>query len=151
MNADAQNLEDEAQDAITDPSRPRGDKIKIAIADDHQLVRQALRLYLASFPDLECVGEAHDGAEAVLLVQRKQVDVLVLDLRMPRVNGVEAIRRLRSLPIKVKVVVFSSDADRLPADIREDRTVAVRLKKGSDPEDLIRAIRYAAQPGGRED
>lgn len=152
MNAEDQTASQERALVSGGQSRPprNGSRIKVAIADDHKLVREALRMYLAVVADVECVGEASDGAEAVRLVQRNDVDVLVLDLCMPRVDGVEAIQRLLSLASEVKVVVFSSETARLPQGLREQGIVAVCLEKGCHPDDLIGAIRHAAAAGKRE-
>lgn len=74
--------------------------IRIAIADDQDLVRKGFRLILSSFPGIEVVGEAVDGADAVALARRMRPDVLLMDIRMPRKDGIEACRELAGDPIR---------------------------------------------------
>jgi two-component system, NarL family, response regulator LiaR len=115
--------------------------IRVAIADDHAVVRQGLRTFLELQDDVEVVGEAADGEEAVELVARTEPDVVLLDLVMPRVDGIEAIRRMRARCPATRILVLTSFAD--------DRTVlpAVRagaagyLLKDVQPPELVRAIR----------
>jgi len=115
--------------------------IRVAIADDHAVVRQGLRTFLELQDDMEVVGEAVDGEEAVALVERTAPDVVLLDLVMPRVDGIEATRRIRDVAPATRILVLTSFAD--------DHTVlpAVRagaagyLLKDVQPPDLARAIR----------
>jgi DNA-binding NarL/FixJ family response regulator len=115
--------------------------IRVAIADDHAVVRQGLRTFLELQDDMEVVGEAVDGQEAVALVERTAPDVVLLDLVMPRVDGIEATRRIRDVAPATRILVLTSFAD--------DHTVlpAVRagaagyLLKDVQPPDLARAIR----------
>ncbi|HEX8134663.1 MAG TPA: response regulator, partial [Actinomycetes bacterium] len=71
--------------------------IRVLIADDQPLMRAALRMTMAGEPDIEVVGEAADGAEAVELAKRQRPDVVVMDIRMPTLDGVAATRQLTSL------------------------------------------------------
>jgi two-component system, NarL family, response regulator LiaR len=115
--------------------------IRIAIADDHAVVRQGLRTFLELQDEMEVVGEAADGEEAVALVERTAPDVVLLDLVMPRVDGIEAIRRIRERCPETRILVLTSFAD--------DHTVlpAVRagaagyLLKDVQPPELAAAIR----------
>jgi DNA-binding NarL/FixJ family response regulator len=115
--------------------------IRVAIADDHAVVRQGLRTFLELQDGMDVVGEAADGEEAVALVERTAPDVLLLDLVMPRVDGLEAIRRIRECAPATRILVLTSFAD--------DRTVlpAVRagaagyLLKDVQPPELAGAIR----------
>jgi NarL family two-component system response regulator LiaR len=115
--------------------------IRVAIADDHAVVRQGLRTFLELQDDVEVVGEAADGAEAVELVARTEPDVVLLDLVMPRLDGIEAIRHIRARCPATRILVLTSFAD--------DRTVlpAVRagaagyLLKDVQPAELVAAIR----------
>jgi two-component system, NarL family, response regulator NreC len=83
----------------------------IVLADDHHVLRQALRLLLAAEPDLQVVGETGDGLDATRLVERLSPDVLVLDLMMPGLNGLEVTRQVRERCPATRVVVLSMHAN----------------------------------------
>jgi NarL family two-component system response regulator LiaR len=115
--------------------------IRVLIADDHAVVREGLRAFLALQDDVEVVGEAADGEEAVAAVAHLEPDVALVDLVMPRVDGLEAIKRIRALGTPTRVVVLTSFAD-------EDKMLpAVRagavgyLLKDVAPRELVAAIR----------
>ncbi len=119
--------------------------IRVIVADDHNLVRKGIRALLAEEPDIEVVGEAGDGAAAVTETIRLQPDVVVMDLVMPGMDGIEAIRRIHTDLPTVRILVltsFASDDKVFPAI----RAGAVGyLLKDSEPEDLIQAIRQVHQ------
>ncbi|MEV4947395.1 response regulator transcription factor [Streptomyces sp. NPDC053755] len=115
--------------------------IRVLIADDQPLVRRGLALILAPDPDFEVVGEAGDGEEAVLLAHRLRPDVVVMDIRMPVLDGVGATERLaRTLP-ECRVLALST------FDMDEYVVAALRagacgfLPKDVSPEDLVAAVR----------
>jgi DNA-binding NarL/FixJ family response regulator len=115
--------------------------IRVLIADDHAVVRQGLRTFLELQDEIEVVGEAADGIEAVELVQRTKPDVALLDLIMPRLGGLEAIRRIREVAPATRVLVLTSFADDdtvLPA-VRAG--AAGYLLKDVPPPELVGAIR----------
>lgn len=85
--------------------------IRVVVADDHNLVRQGIRALLEKDKDIEVVGEAADGQHAIELVQELLPDVLVIDVAMPRLNGLEALRRLPGLGVKTKTLVLSMHSD----------------------------------------
>lgn len=85
--------------------------IRVAIADDHHLVRQGIRALLEKAEDIQVVGEAADGQEAVELVQRLIPDVLVIDIAMPRLNGIEGVRQIRALQLKTRMLILSMYSD----------------------------------------
>jgi DNA-binding NarL/FixJ family response regulator len=119
--------------------------IRLLVADDHPVVRDGLRGMLAGQPDLEVVGEAADGAEAVALVPRLYPDVVLMDLRMPGMDGVEAIRKLRTSCPDVRVLVlttFDTDTDVVRAI---EAGATGYLLKDTPREELMRAIRAAAR------
>jgi DNA-binding NarL/FixJ family response regulator len=118
--------------------------IRVVVADDHGIVRAGLDQLLATAPDIELVGSAADGAEAVELVARHRPDVVLMDLSMPVVDGVEATRRIVEADGAARIVVLTSLSD--------DRHVAAALDAGAigyvlkhaAPDDLLDAIRAAA-------
>jgi DNA-binding NarL/FixJ family response regulator len=116
--------------------------IRLLLADDEAMVRRGLRLVLETEDDLEVVGEAADGVEAIEEAGRLHPDVILMDVRMPRLDGVEACRRLVETS-DAKVVVLTT------FDLDEHLFAAVQagasgfLLKASRPEDLVAAIRAA--------
>jgi len=118
--------------------------IRLLIADDHPVVRDGLRGMLASQPDFRVVGEAADGADAVKLAAELTPDVILMDLRMPILDGVTAIRQIRSRQSSVRVLVlttYDTDADILPAI---EAGATGYLLKDTPREELFRAIRATA-------
>jgi DNA-binding NarL/FixJ family response regulator len=115
--------------------------IRVLIADDHPVVRQGLRTFLGVQDDIEVVGEAADGAEAVRLTESLGPDVVLLDLKMPGVDGQTALEELRARGLPARVLVLTSVAESshvLPAV----RAGAVGyLYKDVDPQALVQAIR----------
>jgi DNA-binding NarL/FixJ family response regulator len=114
--------------------------IRVLIADDHEVVRRGLRLFLDLQDGLEVVGEARDGAEAALLAESSEPDVVVMDLSMPNVDGIEATRLVREARPGAKVLVLSSFVDErvIPA-LRAGADGY--LTKDSGAEELAEAIR----------
>lgn len=118
-----------------------GTVIRLLIADDHAVVRQGLRTFLELQEGIEVVAEAEDGEEAVAAAERTTPDVVLLDLVMPRLGGVEAIRRIREVSPESRVIVLTSffDDDRLFPAVRAG--AAGYLLKDVQPQELVRAIR----------
>jgi DNA-binding NarL/FixJ family response regulator len=118
-------------------------KIKILIVDDHQIVREGLRALLAFDAELEIVGEAENGRVAIELAQNLKPDVVLMDVVMPSLNGVEALRRLRTLAPKTKVIILSSYRELEYVHPALDSGAAGYLLKHSAGGELLRAIREA--------
>jgi len=117
------------------------DRIRVLIADDHQVVRQGLRSFLDVQDGIEVVGEAADGKECIALAESLAPDVILLDLKMPGVDGVEALRMLRDRRSKAKVLVVTSFTD-LDAVVPAVRSGAAGyVYKDLDPAALASAIR----------
>jgi DNA-binding NarL/FixJ family response regulator len=119
--------------------------IRLLVADDHPVVRDGIVGMVSSDPGIEVVGEASDGAEAVGLARALDPDVVLIDLRMPRTDGVAAIRELARLGVTARVVVlttYDSDADVLPAI---EAGATGYLLKDAPRDELIRAVKAAAQ------
>jgi DNA-binding NarL/FixJ family response regulator len=120
------------------------DKIRVLIADDHPVYRDGLRTLLDSLPDAEVVGEAAGGEEVVQKALSVQPDVILMDLQMPGINGIEATRRiLHTTPhIGVLVVTMFEDDDSVFAAMRAG--ARGYLLKGADQKEISRAIRSVA-------
>ena len=119
--------------------------MRLVIADDHPVFRQGLRALLAAVPEVEVVAEAVDGSEAVRLAVDLRPDVVVMDLNMPGINGVEATRRITSDAPGVGVLVLTmfEDDDSVFAAMRAG--ARGYLVKGADSPDVLRAITAVAQ------
>jgi DNA-binding NarL/FixJ family response regulator len=117
--------------------------IRVLIVDDHAVVREGLRTFLELQDGLEVVGEAGDGEEALPLAEQLRPDVVLMDLVMPRLDGVGAMRELRERVPAARVIVLTSflDDDRLMPAIRAG--AAGYLLKNVQPQELARAIRLA--------
>ncbi|MFF0285596.1 response regulator [Streptomyces sp. NPDC005262] len=115
--------------------------IRVLLVDDHQVVRRGLRTFLEIQDDIEVVGEAADGAEGVARSEELHPDVVLMDIKMPGTDGIEALRRLRELENPAKVLIVTS--------FTEQRTVVPALRAGAsgyvykdvDPDALAGAIR----------
>lgn len=116
--------------------------IRVAIADDQAMVRAGFRMIVQSQPDMQVAGEAADGQEAIDLVRRERPDVVLMDVRMPRLDGIAATRQVAGITRVVILTTFELDEyvfDALAAG------ASAFLLKAAPPEDLIKAIRVVAQ------
>jgi NarL family two-component system response regulator LiaR len=115
--------------------------ISVLVVDDHAVVRQGLRTFLELQEDIEVVGEAADGEQAMTEIARLGPDVVLMDLVMPRLDGVSAIERLRSVAPATRVIVLTSflDEDKVLPAVRAG--AAGYLLKDVQPAELVRAIR----------
>jgi two-component system, NarL family, response regulator LiaR len=120
------------------------DEIRVLIVDDHAVVREGLRTFLELQDDMQVVGEAGDGDDAVAVAERVLPDVVLMDLVMPGVDGIEAMRRLRRQVPSARAIVLTSfvDEERILPAIRAG--AAGYLIKNVDPQELARAVRMAA-------
>ena len=120
-------------------------RIGLIIVDDHPVVRDGLRGMLQSQPDITILGEASDGAEALRLADEQKPDLILMDLRMPNMDGVSATREIKSRHPGIQVLVlttYDSDADILPAI---EAGATGYLLKDTSREELYHAIRAAAR------
>src|SRR5215204_770185 len=120
-------------------------KIRILLADDHAVVRQGFKLIINQEPDMEVVGDASDGADAVKLTQQLRPDIVIMDIAMPKLNGVEATRRIVENHPDSRVMILSMHKDAVY--VRETLRSGAKgyLLKDSIDNDLLRAIRAVAQ------
>jgi DNA-binding NarL/FixJ family response regulator len=124
------------------------EKIHILLADDHPLVRQGFKMILAAQPDMEIVGEAGNGREAVELAGQLQPDVVVMDVAMPELNGIEATRRLADVSPRTRVLALSMHKDSVY--VREILRAGARgyLLKDAISSDLLAAVRAVSRGEG---
>lgn len=118
-------------------------KIKVLLADDHTVVRQGIRSLLNAESDLEIVGEAENGRQAVHLVRTLAPDIVVMDIAMPQLNGLEATRQIIREGLSTKVLVLSSYSDDDYVHQLTEAGAAGYLIKQTAATDLIKAIREA--------
>ena len=127
------------------PPQTRG-KVRVLLADDHAIVRQGVKMILSNEPDIEVIGEAEDGLQAVELAKRLKPDVVVLDISMPGINGIEATRQIKAALPNVHTLALTMHAD--------DTYVFQILKSGGSgyvlkraaATDLVQAV-HAARRG----
>jgi NarL family two-component system response regulator LiaR len=120
-----------------------GEKIKVLIVDDHQVVRQGLRTFLELHGDIIVVGEAADGAAAVEMVGALLPDVVLMDIKMPAVDGIEATRRIMDLGTETRVIALTSFAEDSQVFPAIQAGASSYLLKDVSPDELIEAIRAA--------
>jgi DNA-binding NarL/FixJ family response regulator len=115
-------------------------QVRVMVADDNEMVRMALAILIETFDDLQLVAEAADGLEAIQLAKQVHPDVVIMDLQMPKVNGIEATRTIKQIADNVRVVVLTSSM--------EDGVMKDALEAGADgylfknitPTDLYQTI-----------
>lgn len=121
--------------------------ISVFIADDHALIRQGLEGILAHTPGMRLAGHAKDGLEAVQLALSKKPDVILMDLQMPRMNGLDASQKILRKNKKMKIIILT--ASEKPDYLRQARKIGAQgyLIKSTMPKEMIAAIRTVAQGG----
>jgi DNA-binding NarL/FixJ family response regulator len=121
--------------------------IRVLIVDDHAVVRRGLEQLIASAADLECVGAASDGGEAVRLAEQHEPDVVLMDLSMPVLDGIEATRRIVAAQPGVHVVVLTSFDDQRRILDALGAGATGYLLKDAEPDEVLAAIRTAVGGG----
>ena len=122
--------------------------IRVLIVDDHLLMRQGINALLIKAQDITIVGEARDGKEALELAERLQPDVILMDIEMPRLDGLQATRQLVDSGNPAKIIILSMRTDETTVRRAVDCGAQGYLVKNSGREDLIGAIRLVYE-GGR--
>lgn len=118
--------------------------IRVLIADDDPAVRLTLARWCSYQPDMKIVGEASNGEEALALAEQVPVDVIVMDVRMPKMTGLEATKRIRRLGIETPVLIFSAE-EKAAAKIAGLGNVRFLSKASASSKDTLSAIRTAAR------
>jgi NarL family two-component system response regulator LiaR len=122
--------------------------IRVVIIDDHEMVRRGLSLFLRGFPDMQVVGEAANGAEAIQVCEQQKPDVVLMDIIMPEMNGIEATRLLRERFPDIAIVALSSAGDTRSVTATMQAGATSYLLKNVSDDQLANAIR-AARRGQR--
>ena len=125
-----------------------GDAIRVLVVDDHKVVRNGIRTFLSVFPDVEVVGEARNGAESLAAVAELAPHVVLMDLKMPVMDGPDAIAELRKRHPEVHVVALTSMDDESLVLRSLDAGAVGFLYKDADENELMTAIRMAAEGRG---
>ena len=129
---------------MDNPTSPEAARLRILLADDHEPFRQRLRKLLLKTPDLDLVGEAGNGEETVRLAGELKPDVVIMDVVMPRLNGVEATRRItREFP-SIKVIALSLHGDNGFRRAMLDAGASIYLLKDNVGHELPRVLRSIA-------
>jgi DNA-binding NarL/FixJ family response regulator len=121
--------------------------IRIVIAEDHKTVREGLKMIIEAEPDIKVIGVAGDGVEAIRLTQELQPDVLIMDISMPQLNGLEASVKLKKIIPDIKILIMTRHTDKSYLQEFLQAGVSGYVLKQSDPNELLRAIRIIADDG----
>ncbi len=117
--------------------------IKVLVVDDHELVRSGITRMLVDDPDIEVLGQASSGEDAIEFVRRDRPDIVLMDIRMPGIGGLEATRRILRIDDSIRVIVVTACADDpYPARVMQSGATAY-ITKGADIQEMVRAIRKA--------
>ncbi len=135
-----------AHTATDAPMRPEGslEKIRVLLADDHTILRAGLKMMLNAQPDIETIGEASDGRQAINQAERLSPDVIIMDITMPECNGIEATRQIKRLlpDVRVLILTMHENEEYLFQTLRAG-AAGYMLKEAADT-DLISAIRVVS-------
>lgn len=117
--------------------------ISVLVVDDHELVRSGITRMLADNPDIEVLGEASSGEDAIDAVRNQRPDIVLMDIRMPGIGGLEATRKILRLDDSIRVIVVTACADDpYPTRVMQAGATAY-ITKGADIDEMVRAIRKA--------
>ncbi|MFO8142971.1 MAG: UvrY/SirA/GacA family response regulator transcription factor [Marinobacter sp.] len=117
--------------------------IRVLVVDDHELVRSGITRMLADDPDIEVLGQVSSGEDAIEFVRKKRPDIVLMDIRMPGIGGLEATRRILRIDDSIRVIVVTACADDpYPARVMQSGATAY-ITKGADIHEMVRAIRKA--------
>ncbi len=119
--------------------------VRVLLADDHNLIRAGLRLVVSQQPEFQVAGEAENGRQAVALAEQLKPDVVVMDIKMPELNGIEACQQIRDALPETQVVMLSMHSDETYVLRALKAGARAYLLKDSAEADLVRAIRAAVE------
>src|SRR5947209_7069355 len=122
-----------------------GSRTRCLVVDDHSVVRQGLDILFGELDDLELVGQAETGEAALDAIERLNPEVVLMDVRLPGIDGVSAVKRIHQSAPNVKFVIFSAYGDKRLLSDAIAAGARGYVMKGSPPEDLLRAIRTVAE------
>jgi DNA-binding NarL/FixJ family response regulator len=132
---------------VSEPNPPVVEEITALIVDDHEVVRQGLRLSLSRAPHIRVVGEAGNGVEALDLAHRRKPDIVIMDVRMPNMDGLEATRQLLEQLPETKVLLFTAYSERSLLGRGFESGAKGYVLKEAPHETLVRAIERVAAGG----
>ncbi len=121
------------------------EKLRLLLVDDHQIVRAGLRMLFQAEPDMEIVGEANSGAEAIQAVQALHPTVVIMDVAMPGMNGIEATRRIKELSPETVVLALTMHEDEQYFFQMIHAGASGYIPKRAAPDDLVSAVRVVAE------
>lgn len=117
--------------------------IRVLVVDDHELVRSGISRMLADNPDIDVIGQVSSGEDAIDFVRRDRPDIVLMDIRMPGIGGLEATRRILRTDDSIRVIVVTACADDpYPTRVMQSGAMAY-ITKGADIQEMVRAIRMA--------
>lgn len=132
--------------------QPQGEaRIPVLLVDDHIMVRQGLRSVMEAFPDIEIVGEASNGQEAIKLVERRRPAVVLMDINMPKLNGIEATARIKTEHPHISIIGLSINADSANQEAMRKAGAAMLLTKEGVIDELHNAIKSVSSESLRSD
>ncbi len=128
----------------TNPDRsPSAHHVHVLVVDDYGLLRQELRSLLSAYDEFEVVGEAENGVQACELAQQLQPNVIIMDVHMPTMNGLEATRHIKARLPHIIIIGLSINTSSPVADEMKAAGASAYLSKDTDPQDLYQAIQSA--------
>lgn len=117
--------------------------IRVLVVDDHELVRSGITRMLSDNPDLDVIGQASSGEDAIEFVRQERPDIVLMDIRMPGIGGLEATRRILRIDDSIRIIVVTACADDpFPTRVMQSGASAY-ITKGADIKEMVRAIRMA--------
>jgi len=119
--------------------------IRTLLVDDYEPIRKSLRTFLGGFPEIEIIGEAVDGRQALELMHRLLPNIIIMDIRMPVMDGIEATRWITNVYPDVKVIAFTSSSEKSTITKMFEAGASAFLFKDCEPGEIISAIKTAVE------